>query len=77
MIPYKLDFTIEKVLANKSSHKDFNADFYTKSAWRKLQDHKWYLSERLGRDVGFFVAASDYFLNFYKLPFTPNRKLMT
>ena len=76
MIPYKLDFTIEKVLENKS-YRDFNVDFYTKSAWKKIQDHKWYLSERLGRDVGFFVAASDYFLNFYKLPFTPNRKLMT
>lgn len=31
--------------------------------WARLQEHKWYLGERLGRDVGLRVAASDYFEN--------------
>jgi hypothetical protein len=28
-----------------------------------IADHKWFLSERLGRDVGFSVAALDYRIN--------------
>lgn len=28
-----------------------------------VSEHKWYLSERLGRDVGWRVAAADYFEN--------------
>jgi hypothetical protein len=28
-----------------------------------VRDHKWYLSEYLGRDVGWHVAAVDYFEN--------------
>ena len=32
-------------------------------AWPRVLDHKWYLSERLGRDVGLRVAAADYFEN--------------
>ena len=31
--------------------------------WDAIQDHKWFLSERLGRDVGSKVAALDYFEN--------------
>ena len=31
--------------------------------WPRLLDHKWYLGERLGRDVGLKVAALDYFEN--------------
>ena len=29
----------------------------------QVGEHKWYLSERLGRDVGWRVAAADYFEN--------------
>ena len=29
----------------------------------QVGEHKWYLSERLGRDVGWKVAAADYFEN--------------
>jgi Domain of unknown function (DUF4032) len=29
----------------------------------RLREHKWYMSERLGRDVGWRVAAADYFEN--------------
>ena len=31
--------------------------------WPQLLEHKWYLSERLGKDVGLKVAAIDYFEN--------------
>lgn len=31
--------------------------------WPQVLEHKWYLSERLGRDVGLRVAALDYFKN--------------
>ena len=34
-----------------------------RTIWPKVQDHKWYVSERLGRDVGLKVAAIDYFEN--------------
>ena len=34
-----------------------------RGAWPRLLEHKWYLSERLGRDVGLRVAAIDYFEN--------------
>ncbi|MBI2945719.1 MAG: DUF4032 domain-containing protein [Candidatus Wallbacteria bacterium] len=33
--------------------------------WQDVLDHKWYLSEKAGRDVGIQVAALDYFKNFY------------
>lgn len=32
-------------------------------AWPRVLEHKWLLSERLGRDVGLRVAAVDYFEN--------------
>lgn len=32
-------------------------------AWPRIIEHKWYLGERLGRDVGLRVAAIDYFEN--------------
>ena len=31
--------------------------------WPKILEHKWYLSERVGRDVGLRVAAIDYIEN--------------
>ncbi|HLM56298.1 MAG TPA: DUF4032 domain-containing protein [Pyrinomonadaceae bacterium] len=34
-----------------------------RAAWPRVLEHKWYLSERLGRDVGVRVAAVDYFDN--------------
>jgi len=34
-----------------------------RSAWPQVLEHKWFLSERLGRDVGLRVAAIDYFEN--------------
>ena len=71
-IPYKLDHVIEetlnapgvreqralKVLTGLELGKD-EATFF----WPRILDHKWYMSERLGRDVGLRVAAVDYFEN--------------
>ncbi len=34
-----------------------------RAIWPKILDHKWFLSERLGRDVGLRVAAIDYLEN--------------
>jgi hypothetical protein len=33
------------------------------AVWPLVLEHKWYLGERLGRDVGLRVAAADYFEN--------------
>jgi hypothetical protein len=33
------------------------------AVWPAVLEHKWLLSERLGRDVGLRVAAVDYFEN--------------
>lgn len=38
----------------------------------RIADHKWYLSEQLGRDVGMRVAAIDLVENFYEpVPASP------
>ena len=34
-----------------------------RAIWPRILDHKWFLSERLGRDVGLRVAAIDYLEN--------------
>ena len=34
-----------------------------REVWPQVLEHKWYMSERLGRDVGLRVAAVDYFTN--------------
>ena len=36
-----------------------------RAAWPCLLEHKWYMGERLGRDVGLRVAAVDYFENIH------------
>jgi len=48
----------------------------------RITDHKWYLSEQLSRDVGFYVAAVDYLEHFYQPPASDrseinSRRLMT
>ena len=75
MIPYRLDYTIEKILKNQG----FNAQRILRTltgktlnrneaenVWLEIKDHKWFVSKRLGRDIGFRVAAVDYLENFYK-----------
>jgi hypothetical protein len=34
--------------------------------WPQVLEHKWYMGERLGRDVGLRVAAVDYFENIHR-----------
>lgn len=34
--------------------------------WPQVLEHKWYMGERLGRDVGMRVAAVDYFENVHR-----------
>jgi hypothetical protein len=72
---YKLDYAIEKVSQDVFTpeqaliKKYLSADFPKREAkylWDKIVDHKWYVSERLKRDVGFRVAAVDYTENFYE-----------
>lgn len=76
MIPYILDYTIEKLTNSISPNREQNIlkqltgkSLNRKEAgkvWSKVQDHKWYVSERLGRDVGFRVAAVDFIENVYQ-----------
>ena len=75
MIPYRLDYTIDKILKTQ----DFNARKALKTLtgkslnrkeaeniWSQVQDHKWLVSKRLGRDIGLRVAAIDYLENFHQ-----------
>jgi hypothetical protein len=39
-----------------------------RDVWPSVLEHKWYLGERLGRDVGLRVAAVDYFENIHPAP---------
>ena len=80
---YKLDYTIEKALQDVSTpeqtliKKHLSADFSKREAkylWNRIVDHKWYVSERLRRDIGFRVAAVDYIENFYEPIFFRNRE---
>ena len=43
------------------------SDLEAHIVWPRILDHKWYLSERLGRDIGLRVAAVDYFENIQPL----------
>lgn len=38
------------------------------AVWPSVLEHKWYLGERLGRDVGLRVAAVDFFENIHPAP---------
>ena len=72
-IPFKLDYVIERtwreaagrrqqrVLAQMAGVKVSPTE--ARVVWPRIQEHKWYVSERLGRDVGLRVAAIDYFEN--------------
>lgn len=72
MIFYTLDYVIEKTLkqnltAEQTFLKKFTGGKLTNEEARRLferiNDHKWYVSERLGRDIGLNVAAVDYLEN--------------
>jgi hypothetical protein len=71
-IPFRLDYVIAKVQANDGRRERraikelagvrLSTD-EARTVWPRIIDHKWYISERLGRDVGLRVAAIDYFEN--------------
>ena len=72
MIPFILDYVIEnvkaggdceeqKVLRELAGVRLRPAE--ARAEWPRVLEHKWFVSERLGRDVGLRVAALDYFEN--------------
>ena len=72
MIPFRLDYVIEKsigegaceeqeVLKELAGVRLPSAE--ARAEWPRVLEHKWLVSERLGRDVGLRVAALDYFQN--------------
>lgn len=75
MIFYTLDYVIEKTLKqNLTAEQMFLKKFTggklsaeeSRRLFEKINDHKWYVSERLGRDIGLKVAAIDYLENIYE-----------
>ena len=75
MLPFKLDFAFEKLEQTGPKLEHNLLRIYTgydlpeseaKHLFDKISDHKWYVSERLRRDVGFHVAAIDYVEHFYE-----------
>lgn len=76
MVPYKLDAVIEEMQINENSAQGLLQALTGKvlrredavGVWEQIPDHKWYLSERLGRDVGLRVAAVDLVENLYIPP---------
>ena len=72
MIPFRLDYVIERVLGGRPCEeqrllKELAGVRLTpaeaRAEWPRVLEHKWYLGERLGRDAGLRVAALDYFEN--------------
>ena len=72
MIPFKLDYVIERALQEppgeeqgilKSLAGVKLSPAEARAEWPRVLEHKWFVSERLGRDIGLRVAAIDYFEN--------------
>jgi hypothetical protein len=72
MIPFKLDYVIETTLAGGATEEQKVlkelagvrlSAAEARAEWTRVLEHKWFVSERLGRDVGLRVAALDYFEN--------------
>ena len=76
MIPYSLEHIVAELNSNGSAAQALIEAFTGRviakadalNLLKRLPDHKWYLSERLGRDVGPKVAAVDLVENFYEPP---------
>jgi len=72
MIPFKLDYVIERALQEPPSEEQGIlkrlagvklSPTEARAEWPRVLEHKWFVSERLGRDIGLRVAAIDYFEN--------------
>ncbi|NJM53285.1 MAG: hypothetical protein HC846_07745 [Blastocatellia bacterium] len=70
-----LNFTIVNSPKTKFSDAQFLLQEFTgkkfsrneaENVWSAVLNHKWNMSENLGRDVGFRVAAIDFIENFYQ-----------
>ncbi|MBX7172347.1 MAG: DUF4032 domain-containing protein [Pyrinomonadaceae bacterium] len=61
----KTKFSDEQVLLQEFTGQQLSRN-NAETVWENVLNHKWNMSERLGRDVGFKVAATDYFENFYQ-----------
>ena len=74
-IPFKLDYVIDKTIQPQLTglQRTLNAlagvnlsVMEARQTFPYIQDHKWFVSEQLGRDIGWRVAAIDYFENIYQ-----------
>lgn len=83
MLLFKLDYTIDKILSEQlSSEQIFLKQMFhikvakneAKTFFERILDHKWYVSERLGRDIGLPVAAMDFVTNIEGLPSNKRKK---
>lgn len=72
MIPFKLDYVIEQTLQEQTCEEQKLirelagvrlSPAEARAEWPRVLEHKWFVSERLGRDTGLRVAALDYFEN--------------
>lgn len=72
MIPFKLDYVIERALGEGACEEQTVlrelagvrlGPAEARAEWPRVLEHKWFMSERLGRDTGLRVAAIDYFEN--------------
>ena len=72
MIPFRLDYVVEKSVGEgaceeQSVLKELAGvrlrPAEARAEWPRVLEHKWLVSERVGRDVGLRVAALDYFEN--------------
>lgn len=77
MIQFRNDYIIEKIIDEQPSSEQLYlqkmfgekvARYEAKAYVERILDHKWYVSERLGRDVGLHVAALDFATNIEPLP---------
>jgi Domain of unknown function (DUF4032) len=70
-VPFKSDHVVEQVPADDGSETQELksvvgvelSSVEAREVWPQVLEHKWYMSERLGRDVGLRAAAVDYFTN--------------
>ena len=72
MIPFRLEYVIEKTTAEGACEEQKVLKELAgvrlrpaeaRAEWPRVLEHKWFVSERVGRDVGLRVAALDYFEN--------------
>lgn len=72
MIPFKLDYVIDRTLGEGACEEQTILrelagvrlrPAEARAEWPRVLEHKWFVSERLGRDVGLRVAVLDYFEN--------------